>query len=206
MAARFELNVTADIKKAERYLSDIEKKVLPRAAATALNKTAEEVRTSTVKELSKEIGGEVGLKQTGIKRLIEILKASPSNLIAVLIPSGKRPKLINFIGVKQIAQGVAARIKGKRVLHQGAFIATMPSGHKGVFVRRSDTKSTRRDSRGRRFNVPHGLKIKELTGPSIPMYFIKGVILESMKAKAKDVWPKKFAQNLRFYLSMAGKT
>ena len=77
---------------------------------------------------------------------------SASVTIATHIRSSRRPiPLIDFPSTRQTATGVATRAWGRPQVIRSAFIATMPTGHRGVFRRSSRTR----------------LPIRELWGPHI---------------------------------------
>lgn len=193
----FKLDVQFDVKRAMRALSDLQKKQVPRAAARALNRTGEEVRTQVVRDLSKEMGKETGLSVSGFRKSIAQKKATQQRLVTELVASGRPLPLMRFgakqrlIEVKHTKRSlvpvyeVSAKAWGKRKTYKGAFIATLRSGRKGVFIRTSKKR----------------LPIKELYGPSIPQTFIDEKIIKGMERHAGRVWPKNFQRELNYYLS-----
>jgi len=132
---------------------------LKRAGSRALNKTATTGRKISVKEVRNEINIKAGAarKQIGIRR------ARPLNLKSVLLVKYKPIPLAAYAGVRQTKKGVSVQMmKSKpRKLFKGAFIATMPSGHKGVFLRKG---------KGR-------LPIQELYGPNVQSVFVEKTML-----------------------------
>jgi hypothetical protein len=152
--ALIDLNLKVDIKKADKYLRDVERDIT-KANVRALNKTAAKAKTI----VSREIAQDIGMSIAPVKKQIKITKARPVRQVATLQATGKRVPLIK-LRARQVRRGVtysAGKGKGRKLV-PGAFIASMPSGHKGVFKRR-----------GRR-----RLPITELHGPSIPQVFVKG--------------------------------
>lgn len=70
---------------------------------------------------------------------------------------------------------------------KGAFIATMPTGHKGVFVRvGSGHKKVERNGRKRWYGLP----IRELYGPSIPAAFGNQVVQDALEALVREKLPR----------------
>lgn len=98
------------------------------AAVRALNKTALWLKTQAAKEISKERQ----IKLTVMRKRLRIVKARASTL-EVIIKANLYDVKANLLGsMRQTKVGTKA---GK---HQfiGAFIATMPEGHRGVFKRK----------------------------------------------------------------------
>jgi hypothetical protein len=112
--------------------------------------------------MGRAIAGDTGLKVGDIKKALTLRKATWSVPEARLATSLKRIPLIDF-GAKGPepsrgrGRGVSYRLQGARGRHSSAFIATMGSGHRGVFARRLRAR----------------LPIKELFGPSLGHVFAK---------------------------------
>jgi hypothetical protein len=124
-----------------------------RAATAAVNRTAQTGRTIIVRRLVKELN----LKSRQVRDTITIRKASFEKPEAVIRISKKPIPLIEFPGTRQAPAGVSVQVrKGKREVLSGTFIATMKSGHRGVFERRRLAGAKRA---GR-------LPIKERMGPT----------------------------------------
>src|SRR5262249_21377642 len=88
---------------------------------------------------SKEIrGAGYNLKAAVIKKAISIDKASPDKLAAIVRAKGRPIPLIEY-GARpnepNVRLPVSVQVKGARKIIKHAFIAIMPGGHKGVFVR-----------------------------------------------------------------------
>lgn len=191
----FRLDIDADISGAQRKLFNMENGVVRQAAARAINRTMSQVNTGAVRELKDEIGQTTGLTSTGIKKSIRVVKATRRNLYGSLTPSGRALPLIGF-GARQTKAGVTAKSWGKRKTYKGAFIAKMPSGHKGVFHRVAG-----KYAKNRKNHTKHSMAIEEMYGPSLPKEFSKQKILASMKRIARTVWPKQFERELKYRLS-----
>lgn len=189
------MNVKADFSQANKLFFDLETKYINRAALRALNRTIKQVKTAAVKELKKEVGKATGLSSGGLKKTIKEKKAHRNNLRAQLLVSGRALPLIRF-GARQVGQGVSAAAWGKRRTYRGAFIAKMPSGHKGVFKRVSG-----RYMASRAGSTKHSEALEELWGPSLPKEFAKQKIINVMQKKGRQVWVKNFQRELNFELS-----
>lgn len=150
----------------------------PAAIARALNRSATSANVVMVRAIAQDLG----LKQGDVKDRIAIRSASPSDLRAQLIATGARIPLIKFNARERLGRGVTARLPGGRGQYPSAFIATMRSGHRGVFVRKGRPR----------------LPIAELFGPSIPRVFEKFIPVGT--ARALEQLAKNLVSEMRFAL------
>lgn len=115
-------NRTTLAKQAEMY---------PKAGARALNEVAKQARTHANKRL-REV---YNIRHGALNREIKIIPANQGNLVARLTLQDKPIGLIKF-STRQVSSGVNVSIKvGSNKIIRSAFVQTMESGHKGVFVR-----------------------------------------------------------------------
>lgn len=131
-----------------------------RAIARGLNKAATSERAAFSRVVAKDIG--VGV--TAVKDVLEVGRANQSSLIARLKAQGFRIPLIDMKArgpepSRGRGRGVSAIVRGTRTRFPRAFIATMRSGHRGVFERTGVGR----------------LPILEKFGPSIALVFGKTV-------------------------------
>ncbi len=106
-------------------------KNVDKAVVSALNKTATQGRVFASKEVRKEYT----VKSKYIKRGISVYKATKIKYSATITAKGKRLPLSQF-SVSQNKRGTTIHVRrGHKKLLKHYFIATMQSGHKGVFVR-----------------------------------------------------------------------
>ena len=124
----------------------------PRAIVRALNRTIASVRTLVI----REIADDTGLANKDIRPSIGVTNATFSRPAARLVVTGRRIPLIAF-DARQTLRGVTYIGRRGRGEIRGAFIATMASGHRGVFKRRGVAR----------------LPIDELKGPSLPFVMTK---------------------------------
>lgn len=106
----------------------------PRAISRALNRSIASGRTFMAREIAKDMG----LKVSTVRDRIRLVEARPGQESARLEASLKRIPLIDFGArgpepSRGRGKGVTARTRAKR--YPNAFIATMHSGHRGVFRR-----------------------------------------------------------------------
>lgn len=154
---------------------------ITRAAVRALNRGIASAKTVMV----RLIAADTGLKVSDVRDAIPLHEATFSRPAARIAASLKRIPLIKF-GARGTepsrgkGRGVSYRLKGGAGRLPKAFIATMPTGHRGVFMR----VGTRR------------LPIKERFGPSLGHVFkthrAAGV------ARAMEMFTKNFDHELKF--------
>jgi hypothetical protein len=107
-------------------------------AARALSRSANSAKTA----MARAVADALNARSTDIKRYIFTTAATPTQLQARVYPVGKRGIPFIKLGAKQGAKrsggGVTVNVGTRRYL--SAFIATMPSGHEGVFQRRGKSR------------------------------------------------------------------
>lgn len=184
-----DFSVTTNLKEITRQLNKIERSLIPKANVTALNKTADNVKTKAVQEISKI----TGFKQKIVRKQIKIFRASRTNFLARLIAIGEAVNLIEFVTPAKTnakafrkRKGVTAKAWGKTKEYKGTFIAPGKSSGKFLVFART--------SKGR-------YPIEAKWGPSVPHTFIKDKVNKAMKAVISIRFPKHFDQALRFHLS-----
>jgi len=140
----------SQLKQLERTLRGIPR-ALPKVMSRGLNRTATEARTKIVRTLSTQSG----LKQKDVRSATILQRASYSHWRSAIQISRKRIPVMSF-GARQTKKGVTYKKGRSRVLIRSAFIATMASGHTGVFKRLATAR----------------LPIVELKGPSLGQVFV----------------------------------
>lgn len=157
--------VTIDAKVFLEHLTALEPPRLDKAVALALVDTAKNSITKAASLIAKR----TGMKVSVIKGLINYDQVRQGDR-QVVIRSSRRPiPLIEFRGARETGAGVRVNVWGRAQIIQGAFIATMPTGHRGVY---------RRKGRSR-------LPIKELWGPTIAGTFRTPEVMTVINQTAK---------------------
>lgn len=165
-----------------------------KAIVRALNKTADQARTAASQEVR---AAGYNIKASAIKSSFSITKASKGRLVVVLKATGRPIGLINY-GARQTKSGVSVQVKAGRTILRHAFIATMPSGHRGVFERIGNThKRIVRNGKALRTALP----IKELFGPSIPQSLANAAVEAAIMAKIRQKFPESLRHELAFIAS-----
>ncbi|WP_025041018.1 phage tail protein [Nitrosospira briensis] len=188
------VSVKADISKALAKLGNVPKEVMDKAVPRALNKIAAQVKTQTSRSI-RDAG--YGLKVYVIKKQLYIRRARPGDRLAKVGARSAVVPLIDY-GARAVKAGVSVNVKNGRKIIAGAFIATMPNGHKGVFVR-TGAGHKLRVKNGMR--VWSGLPIRQLYGPSVPAAFVNDIVQAALKRKIIDNFPRIFEHEVR-YLSL----
>lgn len=136
----------------------------PDAAKRAVNRSV----TSARVVMLREVAADLGLRQGDVSDRINTrgaIQVTEDRIVGRIIASGSRIPLFRF-RARQTAAGVTARLPGGAGRYPSAFIATMKSGHKGVFLRKG----------------PKRLPIVELFGPSVPKVFEKYIPVGAARA------------------------
>lgn len=162
-------------------------KAMPRVISRAINRTISPAKTA----VSRGIRQEVNIKAGDLNKKIKVEKATFGKWEGRIKLSTKRIPLEDF-GAKQTAKGVSYKIKkagGRKVISSG-FIATMASGHTGVFKRKGKTR----------------LPIQEKFGPSIGIVFKRANrLVQKVTADAYKNLEKNIDSQIRFILSRKGQ-
>lgn len=176
-----ELEIRADWKTAEvrALMRRLQPPRLNQALSVSVNTTARQVRTFAARVVAKA----GGLKRRDVDPSIRIFPYStPASLSATVRGSGRPIALIKF-AARQTKAGVTANAWGVRKLYRHTFIATMKSGHEGVFVRTSKKR------------VP----IKELWGSGVTQVMSQAITLGEIEAEAQDKLTANVVRQLKRY-------
>jgi hypothetical protein len=168
-----------------------EGKAVPRATVRAMNRGLASGRTVMVRAIAQD----TGLKSAPVRDALVYREATLSNPEARLAASLKRIPLIDFGArgpepSRGKGRGVTYRLGGSRNRVENAFIATMPTGHRGVFVRVPG--ANRRGPKPYRSQLP----IRELKGPSLGHVFIKHQ--QEAVARVIEMFQKNFGHELAY--------
>jgi hypothetical protein len=181
------IRVSSGIDKALSNLSNIEKKAVPAATASALNKTIKNCQV----EAARIIKGSSGIKVSTVKEALPISKANkvkqwaeitarkrPTNLIEYVSSANKR------VGAFRNKPGVRAKTN-KTYTVTGSFIAPAKgSGKLLVLQRRGDSR----------------LPTKTIYGPSVYNSFKNDKTQTAIKSTAEKQWQANFERELEHYI------
>jgi hypothetical protein len=155
--------------------------------ARALNRSIASGKTLAARLIAQDLGLAVSV----VKEFVKTKDATQTNLSATLYASAKRIPLIDFKATgpepsRQRAGGVTAKLKGGAGRYPHAFIATMRSGHRGVFQRNKGA--------GR-------LPIHEKHGPSIWKSYQRADA--EVRARVQEQLAKNLSSEITYALSQA---
>lgn len=159
--------VTFDFRDVTRKLAQLKDR-MPKAVARSLNRAAVSARAAMV----PAVASDMGVKASVAREAMAIRQATPSTLASRVVARGKPIPLIAFNArgpepSRGRGRGVTYRSKVGKGVIKDAFIATMQSGHRGVFKRVG--AGSRKSAGAWSKNLP----IVELHGPSVPHVFAK---------------------------------
>lgn len=182
------VDIRADITEARAAFRELGPAV-DKAAARALNKTAVAVRKKVIPEIRKERM----VKAAFIREQIKILRANFHSLVVTLAASGKSIPMRHF-SASQTKKGVTVRIKQgtkRRLLTKHgnkSFINASSKLGPNIFVRVGKSR----------------LPIERWSPvPGIPRVFAKRIIMQHMTGVARDVWPRRFREEVNFEVKKA---
>jgi hypothetical protein len=137
-----------------------------KAEVSSLNRALESGRTQVRREIQRELN--ISGKDVGRAIIVRLASASkPDGAIVV----SRQPRPLAAFWPTQTAKGVRVTVRRSRGPEEipHAFIATMKSGHTGVFIRTGPAvPSQKRIKRGSRKGQPVlRQQIKELYGPTV---------------------------------------
>ena len=190
------INVNHTLGEAALFYKTLPQNLTDKAMVRALNRTAITVRA----EASRRIRERYNLKSRVLKDQIRIRNATKAELHAVVQASGRPIPLVEF-DARRGAAGATVRVGRTRKTVSHAFIATMKSGHRGVFLRVEKGSRKYRSTRVNKSGAD--LPVAELFGPSLPQAFTSKQVMSAIVAAARTRFPKAFEQEARFYLSKA---
>jgi len=165
------MSVKSNFKQLTKGLSRLERKAIPAAVNSALNKSGRKVQTIITRDLSKEMG----LKQKDIKNEIKVRKSNFRTLSVLITATGRRLNIIRY-KAKQLKKALTAKPWGKARRWRTGFI-----GNKGrtAFLR-----------------LPNK-KIKALSGPGIASEFVRRRAIKLMKTIGSNEFLKQFSRELK---------
>lgn len=200
-----EVRVDSNINRVKLNFSNLVGGIEEKATVRALNRAGDQSVTAASREIRRVYNLSAGAAKSQIKVRDRARKGKPSFTIRIF---GKRIPLIEF-SARQTRAGVTVAVKkGARKLIPHAFIATMKSGHRGVFVRSfgSGAISGRhlfRFGRGSRIRPAFDpdLPIAELKTLSVPRMFLEKTVRSAVSRIAMESFRRNFEQQIKFLSS-----
>ena len=136
----FTVELEGNAEELARVLRDYGEEIFDTAKTRAINKTMEQGRTQIRREVSRAVGVPIKLLNRRIRLHRANKRRSEARLfigtVPVAVAEGEKYQKFN-----RLKTGVSYRGPGGRVRRKDAFVATMPSGHTGVFTRRGKART-----------------------------------------------------------------
>jgi len=178
-----QLNVSSDVKAVFKLL-DACPRTVSKVTVRALNKTSTSIRAMAAREIKKDLGSGITIGE--IKKGLVYTRPSFNHLSARITASAKRLSLLRIApNAKQTSTGVSYRTQGQSKAIAHAFIATMKTGYKGVFVRKGKER----------------LPISEKYGVSIWKVFVNPTVMTTLQTAARIRFNTMLSQELKFAFS-----
>lgn len=177
---------TLDVQVDPHELSALEqefrvsRRQLDRIVISAINDTGRKTVSGVVKDIAEKIA----VTQKELRQVVSFLPARAGNPVGrITVKETDRIPLFEF-SARQNRRGVSYRIErgAPRKTAQSAFIATMKSGHEGVFKRTGPTR----------------LPIEELEGPSAWAVFLRAKLRRRTVEDAKQTLTERIRERLKF--------
>ena len=161
--SRVSMIVAANAPQLERIARELA--AYPKAQAVIVSRAINKVATAARTQINREVRKNLNIKARDLNKSIAIVKANTARPIAQIKIRGRRVPLVQF-SASQTRRGVSYRISptaGRKSI-RSAFIATMPSGHEGVWTRLQEKRTMKRGRYAGKMKQP----IVEKFGPSVP--------------------------------------
>ena len=189
-----------NIKQVQRELRRMAGSAVDRATVRALNKTVKTVRAKTLREMQSQSQLP---NQKHLRKNVTKHNAHKGNKTA-RIKAHRFSIPLSAWRHKQTDHGVTVAVWGKALHIQGAFAATMGSGHKGIFTRTSaqavsgppryeDDEARLYGAMPRRYRLP----IKEAYGPRPDVLMVSKAIERAQIQSANERFPGQFKHELQ---------
>lgn len=201
MSAEFYIKINAeDRRKVEQMVGNIGG-LAPKIISRAINDTLAGVKT----DASAEIRSIITLKKATVDSTFKITKSNPATLSGRFESKGSPVPLIEY-GARQTKPGVSVQVKrgNPRSVVAGTFIATMKSGHKGVFWRvwhEGAKKPVNKRIAYGKLPKQYRLPIEQRFGPRVPDILSNEPVMNAVLNMADDRMHKNIDRELDFELS-----
>lgn len=187
------MNVTVrvDAEAVRAALSNLSEAVSNRAIIRSLDRAVDAGRT----EATRVVRDELNLKLADAREVISVRKAAGSGHFTASIVIVPKPVPLIDYSAHQTKAGVTVKVKraGGRGLVRSAFIATMKSGHRGVFTRTGKTGI-----------VSKRLPIRELFSTSVRQLFQRESAVKRVTDRASESFLTTAGNQIRQALRRAG--
>lgn len=201
------ISVEQAVKDIRREFRDLTNQEFNTGVARAINHTLGKAKTAS----SKEIRATYNMSAKDVNQTFSLKRAWAKNLEGAVVSQGKPVPLMKF-KPSQSTEGVSVLIrKGSKQMVKGAFIATMASGHVGVFARGTykggggDFNFRHKRIRkvqgytkvgGRWQPIQNDLSVNELTTVSVPKALSNRVVVDALARTIEESFPARMVHEL----------
>lgn len=210
MAAGVRLKASSNIDECfaqiDGWVSDVANVAMPRAVNKLMDQAevAGERKIAQVYRISsRDVRNYVAIKyaRNGEPEAVLTVKGAAFPL-SLFKPRQIKGRLTRRKGGFRQGGGVQVQVKGRTILIDHAFLATMKSGHRGVFARGAYGGKGKIVATGQRFGrFQFGKKrfsINELFTFGAPEAFRNPEVVDAMNDRVEEQAPKVIAQEVRF--------
>jgi hypothetical protein len=189
------MSVVTDIRRMRVKMAEANDAICNKAVSRALNKLLKEIVAQSAREIR---AAGYGMKLRDIRDQFKTSNATPQRRRIVVRCYHRAVPLIEF-SARQVAAGVSVKVKSGRKVVRGAFIATTPNGHKGVFLREQGANHRQVTKHGKK--VWTALPIKQLYGPSVAVAFANATVMNVIERLVRDRYPVLLDHEIKFIRS-----
>jgi hypothetical protein len=204
------------IAEAQRAMTQLKRIAFPDLTSKSLNRTADRIKTQSVRTLAERMG----IKQSAVRSKIKVQKCGPSSIDqgAIIRIEGGSMNLMRF-GARQTKKGVSAKPWGNRRIFKSAFIvrgkAVMRRVKDGSTpAKRKKSKGAVRDARTGQFlagsNKGKGgfvgrLPIEPMRGPGLAKTASEDVVAQERVQIMRTFFPAELDRLIKLRLKGAIK-
>lgn len=177
----------------ERLVREAFRRLGDRQARAAIARATQRAGQGARVEAGKEIRGEITLKAGAVRSAITVSRASPSRPVVEVNVSGKGVPLGRY-SVRQTKTGVSVQVKrgNARKIIKGAFVATMRSGHRGVWWRQKTASG-----------IAKRLPIEELYTTTVAQALDEAIRIRRVFSTATTRFVRELSREIRFRTARA---
>ena len=195
-----QVDITKAISDVLKGYSNLTRQQINGAVSRAMNHVIAVGRTAASREIRtiykikpKYLGSKGSGDQESRNSAIKVKKANINTLQAAILASGRPLPLVAF-PTRQTRKGINVQIfAGQSKVLPGAFMATMKSGHIGVFARGKYAGGKFASRRKREKPWPQtDTQITELTTASVPHAFLNKAVIDATTATIKAKFGARF--------------
>lgn len=177
-----ELDITADVEAATKFVRGVRRKAIPIAEFRAVNKVAVSVKAAVIPHIHERRR----LKKMLIRKNLKILRGIKGHPVA-RVRASNAPISLKRYGAKLMGRKgkkrVVINVAGQRTVLNHAFMPDKLNGH--VFERAGKTR----------------LPIKKMYGPGLGSALLNPRVVKVSRDTVRRRWPVVFPQELSYALS-----